>query len=133
MIMASIISITICCLMTQYKCVLINEWDELSCQTFFNSLIFVPAITVYYTIKMWFLHHNVVDRLGKIISTIGGTTFGIFLFENIYRKETRRVFDLLKTYIGTFPACCIWILVACMVGSLITYVIKKIPGIRHFL
>lgn len=129
----SIIAISICCFMTHYRCALIGEWNESSCQMFFETLIFIPAITVYCATKIWFENHNLNRKVCAMISAIGGTTFGIYLIEEICRGRTRFVFDRLQPYIHTLPACWIWIFVACVFGSIVTLIIKQIPGVKKYI
>jgi len=71
MIISSIISIIITCLITDNYCNLIGEWKESSCQVFFNNLTFIPAITVFYGMKMLFLKHIPNQKTTKIIAVIG--------------------------------------------------------------
>ena len=129
----SVMAICICCFMTHYKCTLTGDWDEWKCQTFFNTLIFLPTITVYYGAKLFFQRHKISPRLQKMIVTVSETTFGIFLFEKILRNETLPVFTFLKPYLHTMPACLIWILCACVLGSCLIFVLKKIPVIKYYL
>lgn len=131
--LASVAAVIVCCLMTEYRCTLIDEWKESSCQTFFMVLIFLPTITVYYAAKMWFLNHSISDRVSNIITTAGGTTFGIYLIEQICRNETKPIFDWLNPYIHTLPACWIWILAACVGGGILVFLLKKIPGIKKLI
>ena len=133
LIALSICTIIACCLITQYKCSLFNDWSESSSQTFFNSLIFIPSFTVFYTVKIWFTKHPPSIMLSQIINHVGGTVFGIYLFEQIYRNETKDVFYFLKPYIGTLLSCWIWILSACLIGIIVTSILQKIPGINRFL
>ena len=53
--------------------------------------------------------------------------------ERICRAETQFVFDFLKPYIHTFPACLVWIFVACVFGCVIILLLKKIPIINKFI
>lgn len=129
----SIGAISICCFMTQYKCSIIGEWEEDTCQTFFNTLIFLPAITVFFAAKMWFMNHRPKERICRLIELIGGTTFGIFLFENIFRRVTIPIFRSLEPMIKTLPACWVRIFAACLLGSVITLLLKQIPGVKRFL
>ena len=129
----SIVSIVICCLMTILKCETIGEWTEATCQTFFCTLIFIPSAAVYLGAKMWFQRFEPKERTSKVISTLGGLTFGIFLIENICRKETQQIFYVLEPYINTLPACWIWILAACLFGAAVTYLLKLIPGVKNYI
>ena len=130
---ASIISIAACSLMTIYNCTIIGEWKPATCQTFFNTLIFIPAFTVFLSVKTLFQKHRPPEKACRAITALGGLTFGIFLIENILRYETEAVFIILKPYIKTLPACWIWILAACLTGAGVTAVIKCIPGVRKFI
>lgn len=129
----SVISIIICCLLTDYHCNLINEWSEATCQNFFGTLIFIPAATVYFAAKMWFASHRLSGNPGKILTIAGSCTFGIYLFEHIYRKVTSSIFTSLLPYLHTLPSCIIWILSACFLGTAVTIVLKKIPVIKKYI
>ena len=133
LVVSSIMAIIISCLMTQYKCTMFDEWTEGTCETFFDTLIFLPAFTVFYIVKMWFISFKLNNKVFKVITTLGGTTFGIYLIEQICRLETRQIFIWLRPYIHTLPACWIWILSACIFGAVITLILKQIPGIKKFL
>lgn len=133
LVIISIISILISCFMTHYRCTIFNSWTESTCQTFFNTLIFIPAIMVYYISKMWFMNHKLNEKVCKIIATLGGTTFGIYLIEQICRKETHQIFIWLRPYIHTLPACWIWILCACIIGGSVILLLKQIPGVKNYI
>lgn len=129
----SLLAIAASCFMTHYKGSITGDWRESTCQTFFNTLIFIPAITVFYTVKMWFMKHTPGPKTSKIISTIGGLTFGIYLIERICRVETEKLFFILKPYIHTLPSCLVWIFAACVFGGVFIFILKKIPGVKKFI
>lgn len=129
----SVAAVCVCSVMTHYRCTLLNEWQGKACQKFFNTLIFLPTITVFYAVKMWFMNHKPGERTCRLITAAGGTTFGIYLIEQICRNETKPVFLLLKPYIRTLPACCIWILAACLGGGIFIWLLKKIPGVKKWI
>ena len=58
---------------------------------------------------------------------------GIYLIEQICRKETKFVFIYLQPYIHTLPACLVWILIACIAGGVVVLLLKQIPVIKKFL
>ena len=129
----SIAAICLCCHMTIYRCSLIGEWKEGSCQTFFNTLIFLPSTTVYLCIKKLFEEFRPKEKICRMISSVSGLTFGIYLIEKICRIGTSPVFLLLNPYIRTLPACWIWIFVSCLAGGIITAIVKLIPPINKFI
>ena len=93
----------------------------------------IAAITVYYAVKMWFMKHELSEKMQSIIVNIGETTFGIYLIEQICRDETEFEFVLLESYINKFPACCIWVLVACIVGGIVVWLVRRMPIFRKFI
>ena len=113
----SVAAIVVCCLMTHYSC----------------TLIFLPTVTVYYGVKLLFLRHPPTERLKKIIVAASETTFGLYLINHICLEETLPVFAALYPHMRVLIACWIWTLCACLLGGGITFLVKKIPGVRKFL
>lgn len=129
----SFAAIVLCCFFSHYRSTLLDAWQEGNCQTFFNTLIFLPTVTVYYAAKMFFMRHKVGDKTRRLLSTLGGTTFGLFLLEGVCREETKAIFIYLQPIVHTLPACWIWIAAACILGMGVTYFLKKIPIIKKFI
>lgn len=129
----SFAAIVVCCCFSHYRSTLLGAWEEGNCQTFFNTLIFLPTVTVYYAAKMFFMRNKVSDKTKRLLSTLGGTTFGLYLLEAICRTETKAIFDYLRPILHTLPACWIWMAAACILGMGITYFLKKIPILNKFI
>ena len=129
----SLISVAVCCAVTHMKCALLDDWSEKTAQSLFNNVVYMPACTAFYGIKALFIKRNIGERLKKVITTLGGATFGLYLIEQICRHETEPVFTALEPVIHTVPACMIWILTACAMGIVITLLIKKIPRVGKYL
>ena len=133
MIVISLLSIFITCLLTKYRCGVIGEWEENSSQKFFECFIFIPAATVYLVTKYFFENHSVNPKIQKLIITLGGCSFGIYLFENIYRVSTEKIFYVLSRYLPVLLASVGWIACACCLGMVVTLILKKIPVIKKFI
>lgn len=133
MSLLSFAAIVICCWLSHYRSTLLDAWKESNCQTFFNTLIFLPTVTVYYAAKMLFMRNKFNGKVRRLLATLGDTTFGLYLLEAICRTETKTIFDYLRPMLHKLPACWIWITIACAFGMVITYFLKKIPGIRKFI
>ncbi len=133
LVSSSIISICVCAALTHWKCTLTGNWDEGSVQDFFNSLIFIPAGTIYYGIKIFFAKYQPHERTCKLITALGSATFGLYLIENICREETVFIFSTLDQHIPTILACWIWIFFACAVGIIITMLLKKFKFISKYI
>lgn len=129
----SVIVILITGVLTQYRCYMVGEWEENSSQKFFECFIFIPAITVYLASKQFFDTHSVNKIVKRGIEIAGTCSFGVYLFEYIYRVRTEKIFHFLSRFLPVLPACLIWIFCACSMGVIITYVLKKIPLVRKFI
>jgi len=132
-IAASLAAITVTALMTYYRYKLYGqEPGELS-QLFHNCFIAIPAFTMFFAAKRFFMKRRVSPRVGRAVVFLGGTTFGVFLLEGMLRRETFFIFSYLEPRIHVFPACVVWIVSACVLGSLLTALLKLIPGLRKVL
>ncbi|MBE5990961.1 MAG: acyltransferase [Paenibacillaceae bacterium] len=129
LIFFSIISIIVSCLMTQYQANITGVLQEQTMQTFYNSLILIPSITIFYLIKYCFESLCVPMCLNKLIIIVGNTTLGVMLIENIVREQTRSILDILKTvlHLPSILACLIWVSCILLICSSITLVMKKLP------
>ena len=119
--------------LTHYRCVLTGDWRESTCGVFFDTWIFIPAAAAYFGAKLFFDTHKISGKLSGLLSAVSACTFGAYLFEYIYRNETKAVFRALVPYIHSLPACLIWIFTACLAGIAVTFILRKIPGIKKFL
>ena len=133
MITASILSITVCSVMTHWKCTIMDHWTERTCQTFFNSLIFIPSCTIFSCLKLFFEKHPPNEKTESLICTVGSSTFGLYLIENICLNETRKIFIWLNTYIPTIWASWIRVFVACVLGCMITMLVKRSSIIKRMI
>jgi surface polysaccharide O-acyltransferase-like enzyme len=133
LIILSILSIVISCLMTQYQANLTGELSEGYSQSFHGSLTAIPAFTMYYCSKMLFTKIKTGTRVRKFIQFAGSTTFGVFLLERILRERLVFIFNDLQPIIHAMPACLLFILACLVVGTAIVAVLKKIPIIRKYI
>ena len=133
LVLLSLAAIGINCAMTHYRCTLLNAWKSPNCEVFLSRLTFVPTIAVFYACKVWFSRHKPGPRTEKAIVTLSGLTFGIYLLERVGRTETKGVCELLRPYIHSLPASWAWVLCACVVCGLATFILKKIPGVKKYL
>lgn len=133
MIAVSIAIIVLNTAMTDYRCQIIDSWSEAYCQLFFEKYILIVVATVYITMKYIIVKRNLPNMLYKVISMCGKCTFGIYLFERIWRHETEFIYRLLNGICPPLINCWIWILVACLLGGIITTVLKKFPVIKNYI
>lgn len=73
------------------------------------------------------------ERWEKIIVTIGSCTFGVYLIEDVVRNQFEFLVPLLRQYLGEFVACVVFVLVSVFVGSVVIYIVKKIPYVNKLI
>ncbi|MCD7820770.1 MAG: acyltransferase family protein [Clostridiales bacterium] len=129
-VVLSFLCVGLCCYMTDFRAAITGEGGS---QVFHNSLASIPAYTIYFSGKLFFMKKKVSERAKKAICLVGSTTFGIFLLERMLRTETQPVFTALEPVIGTMPACLVWVAAAFLLGFLITLVLKKIPVVGKYI
>lgn len=133
-VLFSALSISLLVFLTLHRGRAMGVLSESQSQFFHDSnLIAIPAFTVYFSAKLFFEKVRIPKKVGKFISAVGGTVFGVFLLEAVLRQETWFVFKLLRPYIKTMPACFVYLLCCFAMGSLGVYLLKKIPGVKKFL
>lgn len=96
-------------------------------QAFYNILIIFPSITLFYMFKMFFA--NGVNRHAKLIFILASSTFGVYLFEVVWRDLTMPVMRLFSPIIGNFWGSCLHVFVACLLGAAITLLWKIVVGV----
>lgn len=133
LIFCSIIAIFISCFMTYYKAQVTGICIEKESQSFHNVLINIPTFTAYYCAKYFFIKNNLNETIKRIILYLGGFVFGVMLLENILRYELILVFNFLSQYLGSIFSCLVYVIAVFLCGSIITFALKLIPGIRKII
>ena len=131
---ASAISIFLCGWMTCMWCNHLGEWQEMTGQDFLNYLIFVPVCFIFLLTRYVFSKIQITPTLEKVITFLSSSTFGIYLFEELYRWHTMPVFTKAVKYLPTIVACALWGLSTFLLGLFVTQVWKFIvKNIRRLL
>lgn len=107
--------------------------------TAYDKGLFVTGFTavldagIFYIAKLLFKDRKVPKALEFIITALGSTVFGVYLIEDIIRTRTVAVYDAMVPYIGRFPSAWVWSVFVFLVGAVIIYIIKLIPGVKKLL
>ena len=99
----------------------------------FSCLIAIPAMSVFFLVKYFFMKVRIPNVLEKIIVACGSAVFGVYLLEAVLRRETYGIFQALDQYLPKGVACSIWVIICMLLGTVITLILKKIPGVRKVL
>ena len=123
--------ITVCSIMTKYAMNLTGNMEEP--YPFHKSMIAIPTFTFYVWIRYFSLHTRIPARIKTFIFSLGGGIFGIMLFENIFRREFRWVFDMMEPSIRTLPACLVYIFVVYFSSFIFVSFLRKIHFIQKLI
>lgn len=133
LVAGSALAIGVSCLMVCYKCNLLDKWDQNTSKSFHNILTFVPTVTVFYLCGLWEQRHRPGPRLAGAITLVGGLTFGIYLMEYPCRRELLAVYTALEPILRSYLASWVWVFAVFVLAGVITFLLKKVPGIRRYL
>lgn len=107
--------------------------------TAYDKGLYVTGFTIvldagiFYIVKLLFKDRNVPKALEVIITALGSTVFGVYLIEGIIRSQTVAVYESMVPYIGRFPSSWLWSLLVFLIGAVIIYLVKLIPGVKKLL
>lgn len=107
------------------SCVLLRACHAISGEwldRYFTILIYLPALAAYAGVKAALTHRPLGTRMQRAVTALASCTFGVYLFEKVYRSVSSRVFHVLEPFIGTYPACLVWIACAVLLGCCVTAV-----------
>lgn len=125
-VLASIFILFFVALVTTYRCNHFDDWSNENAQMYFNTLAFVPSVSIFYLAKCMESKWTLSDNVKKILKELASLTFGIYLFEQLLRKITNPVYKTLKAVIHPYIACWIWVISAVLLGGMIIFVLKKL-------
>lgn len=88
---------------------------------------------VFYIMKIIFKDRTAPKALEIIITALGSTVFGVYLIEGLIRSKTVALYDAMVPYIGRFPSSWVWSVLVFLIGAIIIYLLKLIPGVKKLL
>ncbi len=100
---------------------------------YYTSFLYLPVLTLFYAMRLLFLRHPPGERIAAVLRTLGACSFGVYLFENVFKRLTEPVYKTLAPHLGRLPACWLWIAASYLVGCAAVWLLKKIPGLRRLL
>jgi len=109
----------------------VGDWNSMNLEQFFATLIYLPTCAAFLGVRFLCSRWQMKAWLEKTLVYIGSCTFGVYLFEILYRKYTAFVYDALILHVPCYVACFAWIACVMLLGIAVTSVLKKIPLIRN--
>lgn len=129
---SGLIFIVINCWLTCVWCQRFDQWQDQN-EVFMGRFLFIPAAAIFVAVRYLFMKVHFSSSVRKCITYLSSCTFGIFLFEKVFRQSTIVVFAKLSAHIPQFSACTAWVFCAFFMGVVFISIGKKIPVIKHFL
>ena len=100
----------------------------------FRFAVILPLSTsLYFALKCLFVHREAGKRTVRLLSFLGGCSFGIFLFESALRQLMLPLRTALETLMPPFPAALIWAAAVYLTGLAGVGLLRLIPGIKKFI
>ena len=118
------LSLNVC--VTQYDHIIFGDWTEAGLLLF---TIF-SAIAVFYAVKYFFEHVNVPVFFEKLLCLLGGCSFGVYLLEGYVKDYFGFIQKYLRLFLPGLVAAICYLVCIFLIGSAITFIMKKIPLIR---
>lgn len=133
----ALLGIGITCYMIYYMHGVTGECTLEHSQTFHSVFIFVPCIAIYMVMKYYWMtsSHHISNRLKKIISSLGASTFGIYLLHIPIREYCSGLWDIFREdwKINYMLAALLFCIIVFAIGYVLTLCLKKIPGLKRLL
>lgn len=114
---------------TEYDYHVLGGWSEGGLSLF----VIFSAAAVFYGVKFFFDHIPIPAFLEKIICSVGECTFGVYLLECYVKDYFGFIQKLLAAIIPARLAAILYLFCIMLIGTAITYILKKIPFIRKLL
>ena len=102
-------------------------------EKFYAGLLAVPSAAVFYSARLLFRNADRNSALSKTVVTLGSVSFGVMLLEHFIRCETGFVLHALNRVLPEFSSAALWTLFVYLSGGLVTWCLKKIPGVKKFI
>jgi surface polysaccharide O-acyltransferase-like enzyme len=130
----NVAAILVCCYMTYYKGVVTGEFSEATSQTFFKCFAMINCMTIFVTIKYFFIKIRLPQWIEHLITSLGKCTFGIYLLHMLIMKSSF-IKQILNKMIACGAPSLLAVLVQCFIVMLICYIITlillKIPVLKR--
>lgn len=98
-----------------------------------NGIHYLIAFAVFIAIRALFKGRSLSSKAISFLKFTGGSTLVIFLFEPELRDLTHFIYALLAPVLTWFPATILWLFAAILLGAVLAFVLRKIPGVKKYI
>lgn len=132
-IIAMILVVALIVIMTLVRDLPYEEFTTYDKGLFTTGFTFILVGGIYYLIKLLFKGKTLSKASTKVITILSGSVFGVYLIENIIRDNTLFIYNAIASVIGKFLGAWLWCIIVFLIGAVIVFVIKLIPGVKKLL
>lgn len=130
---SAIIGILIECFCTLREGIMTGSYTQNYVQMFDYVLAVGTFVLIKKMVVCWFPKLS-EEKISLVISLLGSLTFGIYLFDQIIKHILWTPFiSKLQYRLSDMVISVIWIFISMVLGGLLTWVCKRIPGIKKIL
>lgn len=126
---AGLAGVLLGCVMTVVQYNISGQHNEL----FHNSLVALPTFAVYYGVSLFCRKHPAGPRAAKVLTYLGGCTFGIYLLEEFFRGVLRFIYTDLAPVLTAFISSFVYVAAVLAACLAVTMVLRLIPGVKKLL
>lgn len=130
---AAVAAIAVCAYMTDLLGRVDGELSEARSQAFLSCLSVFPASALFLAARALFAGRACPAPLAACIRSLGGCTFGIYLFHVMCMDRLRGLYYMLLDPLGGFPACIVYTLAVFLAGYALTWPLKRVPVLKRLL
>lgn len=136
--LAGVAGIMAACYMINYMYGVTGECTKETSQTFHSSFIVFPCIAIYVALKYFWsgkTGQRVPGTAKKIITSLGGCTFGIYLLHMLIKEYFSGLWDVFREdwHVNHMLSALLVCASVFAAGYVLTLVLKKVPGLRRLL
>lgn len=129
----NICSILFSCYLTYLRAQVMGVCDEGHSQAFHGTFVLINCVTLFVTFQYLQNHTHLLERLQRPISSLGGSTFGIYLI-HIYIKghlpTSSHLWTIFRNHLPPMLYAFFLCAVVFFCGYLITLILKRIPILK---
>ena len=106
--------------------------DENSSQRVHSTFIVLPCIAIYIAVKFFVEHHVFSNVARKIITSLGSSTFGIYLLHVVVKKYLSGLWRVFRHdwQMNKMLAAMLFCAIVFVICYRMAWVLKKVPGIK---
>lgn len=111
------------------------EWRATGGEHFLSlgQIEYLPLMAESVCVFALFLRIAVGEKLAKLAQALGACTFGVYLLADFVVARTHMIYYYSAIYMNRLLAMLLQVAAALVLGYLLTWILRKIPGIRKLL